>query len=159
MWITGSGGNAACAWCLPVFGPAYMSAWTWLLHACSSTSEGGMSCWLTEIDNFSPDCGCPRAEPISLHLAKAIKSWKSWGCFEFALQRSFWSSEGGGRVVSELHSCFSCFTLAATSLWGEKCSVVWPRDCTAQPQNSARVIFHSWNVTRGWLKQCGIKNR
>lgn len=126
---------------------------------CYSTLEGGMFCWLTKIHNFSTDCGCTHAELISPGLAKLLKVGKAEDALSLPFRGGFWSSEGEGRAVSQLHSRFSCFTLAATSLWGEKCSVVWPRDCTAQPQNSARFKFHWWNISRGWLKQCGIKNR
>lgn len=127
-----------------------------------STLKGVMFCWLTKICSFftpffTAVVTC--TELNSQGRAESIKSFKSWGCFEFALQRTFWSTEREGRVVSKLHSHFSCFTLAVTSLWGQKCGVVWPRRCIAQPQNSGRLRFHWWNIAKGWVEQYVIKKR
>lgn len=67
-------------------------------------------------------------ERNSRSQAKATKTSKSWGCFEFALQRTFWSAEREGRVVPLL-----LFHIGTTRT---KHSVVWPGHYTAQPWSS-----------------------
>lgn len=76
--------------------------------------------------------------------AKATKSSKSWGCFEFALQRTFWSAEREGRVVPLL--------LFHTGTTRTKRSVVWPGHYTAQPWSSTRnsevsLMKYGWSKT------------
>lgn len=61
---------------------------------------------------------------------RLLKVLKSWGCFEFALQRTLWSAEREGRVVSLL-----LFHIGTTRT---ERSVVWPGHCVPQPWSSRR---------------------